>query len=275
MSLSSRFRLGFLINSSFMIFELVVGLLTGSLILIADAAHNLTDSVTLTISWIGNKIAQKPADKSHSLGHGRISVLAALINSVILVVMAVFIFFESYQRFQHPQELSGGVIAFVGMIGIFANGMVAFLFRKNRDDLNVEAAFTNMAFDAIFSIAAFVAGVLIAITGQTWIDPLISVGVGVGLIYAAIAILRQATHIFLEGVPKGVDLGRIKKTILENKNINAVKDVAVWAIASNEYVLCCTVTPLDTSYENMRDTIKNLKRDLKKQGFTKIFIEIS
>lgn len=263
-----------MINSSFMVFELAIGLLSGSLILIADAAHNLTDSVTLVISWISNKAAQKPADNEHSLGHGRISVLAAFINSVILVLVACFIFFEAYQRFHSPQPLEGGIIAMVGAVGILANGMVAFLFRKNRDDLNVRAAYTNMLFDAIFSIAALTAGVLIALTGKTWIDPLMSIGVGIGLLYAAFGILAQATHIFLEGVPKNVDLKVLTSSILEINNVEKVDNVVAWSLSSNEYILCCSVKLQSTEREAYKKAIESVKKRLKDQGFSQVFIEL-
>ena len=170
-SLDRTFRQAFFINSSFMLFEFVVGIMTGSLILIADAAHNLTDSITLVISWIGNRIAAKPADGNHTLGHGRISVLTAFINSTILAGVAIVIFVEAYHRFTHPQQLKGGVIAGVAFIGIIANSVVAWLFRMHRDDLNARAAFLNMLFDAIFSVVALISGIIIYFTHKTWIVP--------------------------------------------------------------------------------------------------------
>jgi len=273
-SLNSRFKLGFLINTCFMLFEFLIGLATGSLILIADAAHNLTDSVTLAISFVGNKFALKPADDDHSLGHGRVSVLAAFINSVILVLVAGFIFFEAYQRLHNPEPVAGGIIAIVGAVGILANGAVAFLFRNNRDDLNVKAAFTNMLFDALFSIAALAAGVLIVITGKTWIDPLISIGVGIGLLYAAFGILAQATHIFLEGVPRDVNLEELKSSILENKNVMVVSNVVAWSLSSNEYILCCTVKLRSTDSETYKETLRSVKSGLKDKGFSQVFIEL-
>ena len=150
LSLSNRFKLGFVINTTFMIFEYAAGLISGSLILIADATHNLTDSVTLAVSWLGDHLAKKPADKGHTLGHGRVSVLTAFINSSILVVIAIFIFIEAYQRFHHPEPLKGGVIAVVAAIGIVANGSVAALFRSNSADINVRAAYTKMNIMSIF-----------------------------------------------------------------------------------------------------------------------------
>lgn len=275
LSLSNKFELGFIINSSFMLFEFAVGFITGSLILIADASHNLTDSITLAISWLGNRIAKKPADTSHTLGHGRAAVLTAFINSTILVAVAVLIFFEAYQRFLHPVSLKGGVIAATAVVGIFANGSIALLFRKSTSDINVRAAYTNMAFDTIFSVAAMVAGLLILLTHKTWIDPAISVGVGLGLLYAAFGILRQATNIFLEGVPYGLDLPEIRNVILAHDGVKAISDLYVWAISSDEHALCCTIVPENTEYKQLKAISQTLERQLKKLGFQIVVIQVT
>lgn len=275
LSLDSRFKLGFFINTAFMLLEYAAGLWSGSLILIADASHNLTDSVTLAISWLGDRFAKKPADETHTLGHGRITVLAAFINSSVLVAVALLIFLEAYRRFTHPASLDGTVIGLIGFIGILANGTVASLFRKDRDDINVKAAYTNMAFDTVFSAAALVAGLLIALTHQTWIDPAISIGVGIGLLYAALGILLQATNIFLEGVPKDLDLGEIRHVILKNKNVKAVTDLYAWAISSNEYVLSCSIVPRGMSYEQLTALTGQLKKELGELGFAKVIIEVT
>lgn len=275
LSLNNKFELGFIINSAFMLFEFAVGFITGSLILIADASHNLTDSITLAISWLGNRIAKKPADTGHTLGHGRAAVLTAFINSTILVAVALLIFFEAYQRFLHPVSLRGGVIAATAVVGIFANGSIALMFRKSTSDINVKAAYTNMAFDTIFSVAAMVAGLLILLTHKTWIDPAISIGVVFGLLYAAFGILRQATNIFLEGVPQGLDLPEIRKVILAHGGVGAISDLYIWAISSDEHVLCCTITPENTNYKQLKTISQTLERKLKKLGFQIVIIQVT
>lgn len=273
--LSTRFKLGFVINSSFMLFEYILGFMSGSLILIADASHNLTDSITLAVSWAGNHIAKKPADSGHSFGHGRSTVLSAFINSSILLAVALLIFFEAYQRFTHPVPLEGGIIAIVAIVGIFANGSVALLFHKYTYDLNVKAAYTNMAFDAVFSIAALLAGLLIMLTHKTWIDPLISIGVGIGLVYAASGILRQATHIFLEGVPKGISLQEIRSRLLANNAVAQVNDIYAWTIASDEHILCCSIVPKVKAYDQLQNTTEDIKHELQSFGFSKVIVEVT
>lgn len=272
--LSQRFIVGFIVNTSFMMFELVVGLLTGSLVLLADAIHNLTDSVTLVISWVGNQMSNKPADNDHTLGHGRIKVLTAMINSVILSTTAFYIFFEAYQRFIHPVKIQGGIIAATALIGVAANGTVALLFRKYRSDINVHAAYINMAFDMIFSIASMVAGLLILITHKNWIDPAISLGVGLGLLYAAFGILKQSSNIFLEAVPHDVDLKQIRSTINSHSGVEKIHKLYVWGIASNDYALCCSLAPSNNSYNTIENTRQELKESLRDLGFNLVIIEI-
>jgi cobalt-zinc-cadmium efflux system protein len=272
-SLDRTFRQAFVINSSFMLFEFVVGILTGSLILIADAAHNLTDSITLVISWIGNHIAGKPADKNHTLGHGRISVLTAFINSAILFGMSIVIFVEAYHRFRNPQILEGSIIAVVSAVGIFANGSVALLFRKHRDDLNARAAFINMVFDAVFSVVALISGIVIYFTNWSWVVPLASIGVGIGLLWAAWGIIREATNIFLEGVPGGMHVDDIRALIHEHDDIVAVNELYVWAMSSEQYAMSCRITTRSKTYADMKTTTQSLKSMLRARGFSKIIIE--
>ncbi len=273
LSINNRFKLGFFINTAFMLFEFTIGLLTGSLVLLADATHNLTDSITLVISWLGNRIGKKPADASHTLGHGRVEVLTAFVNSTILVAISLFIFYEAYQRLIHPVEVRGGIIAVVALIGIFANGTVALLFRKYKSDINVKAAYTNMAFDMIFSIASMFAGILILFTGESWIDPVISIGVGFGLLYAAVGILRQATNIFLEGVPSDVDLEKVRNTIYSDPGVKEVKNLYVWAVSSSEYILCCAIVPKGSSFDQIQETSAGLRKKLQSSGYSKVIIE--
>jgi cobalt-zinc-cadmium efflux system protein len=274
LSLGARFRLGLIINTSFMAFEFMVGLVTGSLALVADAAHNLTDSVTLVISWIAERMSKKPADSTHTLGHGRIGIMAALINGTILMTTAAVIFFEAYQRFIHPLPIQGGVVAATAFVGIVANGAVALLFRRFRSDLNVKAAYLNMAFDMLFSIAAMVAGFLILITHQTWIDAVVGVGIGVGLLYAAFGIVRQATNIFLEGVPRNVNIKDIRSAIRSHPGVKKLSRLYVWAIDSNDYAACCIIRPSNKSHERTEVTRKELEAILKELGFNLVIIEI-
>jgi len=273
-NLNERFKLGFIINTSFMTFEFVTGILTGSLALIADAGHNLTDSVTVVISWVAEKMSNKPADNTHTLGHGRIAIMAALINSTILMTTAVIIFYEAYQRFIHPMQIQGGIVVITAFVGIIANGVVALLFRKFRSDLNVKTAYINMAFDMFFSIAAVIAGFLIIITHQPWIDPVVGLGIGLGLLYAAFGIIRQATSIFLEGVPHDVDINDVRSAIKSHPGVEKLSKLYIWAIDTNDYAACCIISPSSPHHQKIEITRMELESTLKNFGFNLVIIEI-
>ncbi|MGE5327808.1 MAG: cation diffusion facilitator family transporter [Thiobacillus sp.] len=274
LGLNGRFKLGFVVNTCFMLFELIVGTLTGSLVLIADGIHNLTDSITLVISWIANWIGKKPADKTHTLGHGRITVVAAFVNSTILVATGIVIVFEAYRRFTNPIDIAGDIIVVTALIGIFANGFVAWLFRNFRSDINVKAAFLNMTFDMLFSIASMVAGALIIVTGQNWIDPAVSLGVSFGLFYAAFGIFKQASNIFLEGVPHDVDIKEIRLKIRSHPGVEKIHNLYAWGIDSTDYAICCSLVPSNKSQKNIEKTREELKIILQGEGFKLVIIEI-
>lgn len=238
-NLDAKFKLGFVLNSGFMIFEFIIGFSIGSLALISDAAHNLTDSTTLVISFLANRIGKRKADDKRTYGYGRATIMAALLNSSVLVAIAGYIFFEAYQRFRHPSPVGGRYVMLVAGVGILVNTGVALLFRSNRDDLNVRSAYLNMAFDAVASVGALLAGLLIILTGQTWIDPLVGVLIGLMLLYGARSVLSSALRVLLEGVPEGIIIGEVKQAITDFKDVTGVDDLHIWAISSNQAALSC------------------------------------
>ncbi len=248
-----------------MIFELIVGIAIGSLALISDAAHNLSDSLSLVIAWLGNRISKKPADSKRTFGYGRAGILTALVNSSILIGIALFIIAEAYQRFMHPEPVAGGVIAIVAGVGIIVNGAVALLFLKDRHDLNVKAAFLNMAFDAFVSFGAVIAGILIVFTKQYWIDPLVGLMIALALIYAAVGIVKEATRILLEGVPKGLKIDEIRQSIVDTSGVSGVDDLHVWALSSNEVALSCHIVPEKHTLKEIEELNKQLKKELKEK----------
>ena len=262
--LDNSFKLGLILNTLFMVFEMVVGVTIGSLTLVSDATHNLSDSLSLVIAWIGNRVSQKPADNIRTFGYGRAAILTALFNASILIGTALFVMAESYRRLLHPEVVSGGVIATVAAIGIVVNGVVALLFVKDRHDLNVRAAFINMSFDALVSLGAVLAGLLIIVTKQYWIDPFVGIVIAVALVFSAIGIVKEATRILLEGVPKDLDLDKVRESIRALSGIEDIDDLHVWTIATNQTALSCHIVPTDTSIVAIDNTIGVLKEMLKK-----------
>lgn len=260
-NLNTKLKAGFLLNSGFTALEFVIGFLSGSLALISDAAHNLTDSLSLLVSFLATKVARKGANADKTYGYGRATILAALINSLILLGLAVYIFSEAYQRFQNPQPVEGGLVIIVAIVGIAINGMVAYMFYKSRDDLNIRSAFLNMALDALASVGALLAGILIVTTGNTFFDPLISIIIGCMLLYSGWSIIKSALHLLFEGVPEGTDILAIQNEILAIRGVKGLDDLHVWALSTTSAALSCHLIIEDTSLKKsilLTDKVKTM-----------------
>jgi len=261
--LEVKLRTGFLINTGFAIFELAAGIVSGSLALISDASHNFTDSLSLTVSYVAQRFARKKATPEHTYGYGKATIIAAFINSLILLLAALFIFYEAYQRVIHPQTVSGGWIMAVAGVGIAVNASVALLFIKDRYDLNIKSAFLNMAFDVLASVGALAAGLVIYLTGKTIADPIISAMIGIFLVVSSYRVMDEALHILLEGVPKALDVKEVEKLIKSDPRIRNVHDLHVWTIAANVTGLVCHIVPNEfDAIKNIQIT-KELKRNLR------------
>lgn len=245
MNLNKKLKVGMAANTAFAIAEIIVGLASGSLALVSDAVHNLTDSLSILIAFVGQKIAQRPATEEHTFGYGKATILTALVNSLILIAIAGFIFYEAYQKILHPSPVKGGVIMLVAGIGILVNGGVAAMFAKDRNNLNMRGVFLNMAFDTLVSLGAVFAGLVILVWGKTLADPVISMAIGVMLVYGSIQIVNQAIHILLEGIPENLKPKEIIRAIGQVPNIVSVDNFHLWSIASQKPALSChlVVTP--------------------------------
>lgn len=260
-NLDNKLKVGFLLNTSFTIFEFFIGFLSGSLALISDAAHNLTDSLSLLVSFLATKVAKKGANTDKTYGYGRATVLAALVNSLILLGLAVYIFTEAYERFQDPQPVQGGLVVIVALVGIAINGSIAYLFFKSRGDLNIRSAFLNMAMDALASVGALLAGLIIVLTGKTFADPFISVIIGCMLLYSGWSIIKSAVHLLFDGVPEGTDIPAIQKAILDTPGVKGMDDLHVWALSTTSAALSCHLVIKDSSLSDsiaLKEKVKQM-----------------
>lgn len=238
-NLDNKFKLGLLLNTSYTIFEFIMGFASGSLALVSDAAHNLTDSLSLVVSFLANKISQRSADEEKTYGYGRASILAALLNSILLLGLAGYIFYEAWQRFLNPEPVQGKLVMIVAVFGIVINASVAALFFKNRSDVNTKSAFLSMAFDALASVGALIAGFIILLTGKTIVDPIISALIGIMLVWSAWGIVKEALHMLLDGVPEGIEIKKVKQAINDISGVTGVCDLHVWALSAHDSGLSC------------------------------------
>ncbi len=211
--------------------EVVGGWLTGSLALLSDAAHVFLDVLALAMSYAAIRLASTPADDRHTYGYHRIQVMAALANAATLVIVALGIFREAIVRFSHPTEVIAGPMLVVAVVGLVGNVISALaLHGHDREDINVRGAFLHVLGDGLASVGVVVAGVLILLTGQTVIDPIVSILIGLIVAYSSIGLLRESLHVLSEGVPEGLSVAEIAQEMNALPWVEEVHDLHVWSI---------------------------------------------
>lgn len=228
----------FLINLVFLILEVIGGLVSGSLALLADAGHMLSDVAALAVAlWVAH-IVRKRATSAHSYGYGRIEVLSGFVNGLVLWAISLFIGVEAYQRFLDPPEVDVAVMLPVAFAGLLANvGSAWVLWAHRGGDLNLRAAFLHLAADAAGSIGAILAGIGIWLRGWAWVDPLASVLIGVLIVISSWGIVRDSLHILLEGTPSHIDLDDVHGALLSLPDVHGCHDLHIWAVGSREPML--------------------------------------
>lgn len=228
-----RLLAAILLTGSFMIVEVIGGLIAGSLALLADAAHMLTDTVSLVLAWLAFRITDRPADDRRTYGYHRFPVLAAFVNGIALLAVVGWIAFEAVQRLLEPTPVLGGTMAVVAAIGLLVN-VAAFviLHGGSRGNLNMRGAALHVLGDLLGSIAALVAAAVILVTGWTPIDPLLSLLVGVIVLRAAWTLIRRSTHVLVEGAPDHIDPEAVAREIpLCVAGVENVHHVHAWSLA--------------------------------------------
>lgn len=253
---------GLILNSTYTVIEFVFGILTGSLALIADATHNLTDTFTLAVSYFANRLAKREANESKTYGYGRATILAALINASVMLAVAGLIAFEAIKRLQNPVEIEGGIVAAVALIGVAVNGSIAYVLSKRRQDLNMKSAFIDMTFDALSSVGAVIAGLIMLFTNFKYADSIIGLIIAALLLYNTLKIFREAIQILLEGTPNDVDLENINRAITNVPKVSRVDDIHVWVIRSGYNALSCHIIIEESELQNSRKIVESVKYTL-------------
>jgi len=222
-----------LLTGAFMVVEVIAGLFTGSLALLADAGHMLTDVAALSLSAFALWMAGKPSTPEHTYGYHRAEILAAVINAVVLLLLATWILYEAYTRFGEPSQVLGLPMLLVGLGGLAVNLASMRLLDGHADEsLNVRSAYLEVMSDAISSIGVVLGGAIIWTTGWVLIDPLLSVGISAFVIWRTWALLSQAVHILMEGVPTGVDAREIGRAMAGVPGVKGVHDLHIWTITT-------------------------------------------
>jgi len=232
------FAIGIALNLGFVIVETVYGFLAGSMALIADAGHNLSDVLGLVVAWAGAKMALRSPSRRFSYGLKKASILAALINALLLLVAIGAIAAEAIRRLFYPSPADGATVMAVAAVGIVINGATALLFARGREhDINIRGAFLHMSADAAVSAAVVVAGFLMLSTGQLWIDPIMSIAIAGVIFWSSISLLKEAVWMSLAGVPAGIELDEVEAELASLDGVLAVHDLHVWPLSTTETAL--------------------------------------
>ena len=221
------------ITATYTVVEVVGGVLTDSLALLADAGHMLSDNVSLGLALVAIWLAAKPATPQRTFGYKRAEILAALLNGVTLVVVALWIFYEAYGRFEDPPEVLAGWMVVIALVGLAVNVVAGLiLYRSRGESLNVEAAFRHVLADLLGSVGVLAAAVTILLTGWLLADPLISVLIGVLILASAWGVIRDSVTILLEASPKGIDASEVGRKLAQAQGVSQVHDLHIWTITS-------------------------------------------
>lgn len=225
--------------------EFVAGTLAHSLALIGDGWHNLTDVPTLLFSWIALYFERKPPDHQKTYGYQRAGVLAAFVNSLILIGVALLICYEGYERIIHREPVAAGTMLIVGAIALVVNGGITFGLARDRHDLNLRAVFIHNLGDALSNVGIIAGAWLIQKTGQTLIDPLVAFLIAGMILWTAVGIITDSANILLESLPKGMSLERVANVLLNVPGVREVHNVHIWSLGSQSHALSCHVHILD------------------------------
>jgi cobalt-zinc-cadmium efflux system protein len=234
------FAIGIALNLIYIAAEAGYGLAAGSLALLADAGHNLGDVLGLGLSWGAAMLGRRGPSDRFTYGLRSSSILAALANALILLVVTGGIAWEAIWRLGHPAAVAGGTVAVVAAIGIAVNGATALLFASGRgSDLNLRSAFMHMTADALVTAGVVVAGIAIALTGLLWLDPATSLVVSAVIVYGTWDLVRQSLNLALDAVPQSVDAAAVRTHLLAVAGVVALHDLHIWGMSTTETALTC------------------------------------
>jgi len=258
----ARLRVGLGLTLAVLVIELAGGLFSHSLALLSDAGHVLMDVFALGLAWFAVEQSKRPADHRRTYGYHRISILAAFLNAISLIVIVLAIAFEAVRRFMHPEQVQGGVVIATALVGIAINAFILLTLRGESRNLNLRAAMLHVTGDVAASVGVVIAGGVILLTGWLYIDPILSVAIAGLIAYGAWGIVRETVNLLMEGTPREVDLAAVTAEINGAKLVTGVHDLHVWALSSDEMALSCHIVIGDTSLGDAEHVVRDLESRL-------------
>ncbi|QJD94733.1 cation transporter [Mucilaginibacter robiniae] len=236
--LNKAFIIGIILNSAFVVIEAVVGFSKGSLALLTDAGHNLSDVASLALALLAFKLTKVRSSHQYTYGYKRSTILVSLLNAIILIAAVAIIAYEAITRFNHPAPIPGLTIAWVALVGIGVNALTAYLFMSDKDkDLNVKGAYLHMAVDALVSLGVVISGVIINYTHWYILDSIVSLIIVLVIIRGTWSLLMDSLRLEMDGVPTALNIDKITQELLKTKGVQNIHHVHVWALSTTENAL--------------------------------------
>lgn len=239
--------------------EVIGGIMTGSLALLADAGHMLTDVAGLCLALFAIFLSEKPATPKQTYGYYRAEIMAALANAVVLIVISLYIIYEAYERFVNPPEIMTGPMLVVASVGLGVNIVGLFLLRDgSKQSINVKGAYFEVLSDMLTSVGVILAAGIMWATGWYYADPIVSAGIGLFILPRTWILMREAVHILLEGTPSNINLASVRESIISLSQVEGVHDLHVWSLTSGKIALSAHVVRRDQ--KAMNDLIMKIQK---------------
>ncbi len=270
------FIAGICLNLAFVIAELIAGFVYNSIALLTDAGHNISDVASLVLSLVAFWMAKRRSNAVYTYGYKKTTVLAALANAVVLLVAVGILGYESFNRLAHPQNVEGGVVAWIAAIGILINAVSAMLFYRNRQkDLNIKSAYLHLLADALVSVGVVVAGIIITYTHWYWLDPAIGIAIMIVILISTWQLLKASFKMSIDAVPDGIALQEVKTIILGQQHVQAVSHVHVWPLSTTENALTAHVElSNELNFEEKLRVVEKIKHELEHHNIHHSTIEL-
>src|SRR5215471_17627831 len=255
-------RVSLFVTLAYIVLLVVAGIRAHSLALLSEAGHNLSDFFALLLSWVAVYLSGRSPNARKTFGYSRAGVLAAFVNGLTLVLISFYIWYEAFHRLLNPVDVHSGLMIGVAAAGVVMNGGIALLLMRGRRDINLRSAIIHEIGDTLSTAAVIAGGIAIALSGQRWIDPALSVGIGVMILWSSIGIIRESLNILLEGIPSGMKLDRIESSIRAIPGVNDVHDLHVWSIGSDTHSLSCHVSIADMRASESETLLRQIRDQL-------------
>jgi len=265
-SITWAIRLALLVTLGLVATEFITGALSHSLALVSDGWHNLSDVPTLALAWIALYFERKPPDSQKTYGYQRAGVLAAFVNSLILVAVALFLCYDGYRRLLHPEHVGARIMLVVGGVAFVINGAISASLHRGGRDLNLRAVFIHNLGDALSNLAIIGGAWIIRVTGQPLIDSVLAFLIAGMILWSAVGVTRESANILLESLPKGMDLEKVATAMLGVGGVREVHDMHIWCLGSESKALSCHVRILDV-HTSESERIAHRLRDVLASSF--------